>query len=205
MRVLLIFLLLLLCGGCEVVYIDEQPVFDDAAAVLAMYPPVDQRQRFKNRPDAQGQGSCVQASISLCGLQQNIEAAEMLLVDSKYGPPVLGGSWPERVKEYCQQRNIPIVSVEGAQTLEFIEAACRNGRFAAITYGQAHMICCVGVSEDGQTFWIWDNNDPEREPQPVDRRTFEYQHRVYGGGWCVILLTPAPVAWRAPEKAEWMP
>ena len=63
--------------------------------------PAGERQRFRN-PD----GSCVQCSIGMMGVDLNIPAAEMLLWDSEYGPAVRGGSWPERVKEYCEARKI---------------------------------------------------------------------------------------------------
>jgi hypothetical protein len=180
----------------------EPWVADTRAAIAAMVPPVDCRERYRNRPDAAGAGSCVQASLGYCGLVLNVDALATLLENSEYGPPVLGGSWPERVKEYCAQRRVDIVSVEGQPTVAAIEQAALNGRPVAITYGDSHMIVCLGVSDEGHTFWLWDNNDPTANPRPVDRQTFERQHRATGGGWCVIPIAAAPAPWVPPGGAK---
>jgi hypothetical protein len=156
--------------------------------------------RFKNRPDPKnGEGSCVQASMSMCGNHAGIPAAELLLVKSRYGDPVLGGSWPQRVQDYCRDRKIPIWNVEGAQGLDWIEWQLRRGGYAAITYGVAHMITAVGVSDDGESFWIVDNNYPT-ECREVSRSVFVREHRRFGGGWAVILKTPGPPPWVLPDR-----
>lgn len=157
--------------------------------------------RFRNVADpTDGSGSCVQASLSMCGAHHGIPAAETLLIDSPYGPAELGGSFPRRVKDYCQRRGILIYSIEGTQTVEWIVWALQRGCFVGITYGRAHMICAVAVAEDGSWFEIVDNNYPE-EVRRVDRKTFVHEHRVHGGGWCVILDTPGPPCWAKAREA----
>ena len=49
--------------------------------------PAEIRRWFRN-PD----GSCVQCSIGMCGVDQNVPAAASLLWDTDYGPRVRGGS-----------------------------------------------------------------------------------------------------------------
>lgn len=166
-----------------------------AAPVLAQHEffmPREQFERFKNRVGPKGEGSCVQASISMCGAHHGLPPAELLLVDSPYGPAELDGSWPERVERYAASRGMPIWNVEGAQTIEWIEWALDRGCYAAITYGDRHMICAVG--RRGNDFYICDNNYPS-EIRRVSREVFLREHRHHGGGWCVILKTAGPPPW----------
>lgn len=170
-----------------------------ALAQHDFFMPVEQFARFKNIPDAKGSGSCVQASLSMCGAHHGMPAAEFLLVQSEYGPPELGGSWPERVERYAQKRGMPIWNVEGSQSVEWIAWALRRGAYVGITYGQAHMIAAVGISADGQQFYVCDNNYPT-EIRKVTRDVFVREHRTYGGGWCVILKTFGPPPWTNPKR-----
>jgi len=157
--------------------------------------PVSEFLRFRNVADPRdGSGSCVQASLSMVGAHHGVPPLEYLLTDSPYGPAELGGSYPARVKRYCQKREVAIYSVEGSETIRWIDWALHRGCFVAITYGQAHMITAVAVSEDGSWFEVCDNNYPE-EVRRVDRQTFIHEHRVHGGGWCVIAATPGPPCW----------
>jgi hypothetical protein len=169
-----------------------------SAVVLGQenYVPADQRERMRN-PD----GSCVQCSIAIAGIHHNIPAAEFLLWNSQYGPAVRGGSWPERVEAFCKDRKIPIYNVEGTQTIQWIDWALQTGRYAAVTYGIAHMITAVGISDDGQYYYLVDNNTPSRIDK-VSRTKFIWEHRRYGGGWCVILNGPVPAPWVAPSQEE---
>jgi hypothetical protein len=164
--------------------------------------PTSSLARYKNIPHPQnGQGSCVQASLSMVGLHQNVPAAECLLrSDPEYGPPELGGSYPSRVAAYAARRGMAIYNVEGSDTLQWIDWALRNGRYAAITYGRAHMIIATGMTPDGSRYQIVDNNYPT-EPRWVSRDVFVREHRGYAGGWTVILDTPAPLPWIAPAAA----
>jgi len=160
--------------------------------------PEGQFARFKNRPSASGEGSCVQASIACQGAHAGVPAAEFLLENSPYGPAELGGSWPERVERYAQSRGMAIYNVEGTPTIDYIDWALERGCYVSITYGQAHMINTVGRKPSGE-YILWDNNFPT-ELRTVDRSTFLQEHRSYGGGWCVILRGPAPPPWqRAPS------
>ena len=59
-------------------------------------------------------GSCVQCSIGMCGITQNVPAAYTLLWDTQYGSRVRGGSWPSRVEGYCEDRDIKAFNVTGA-------------------------------------------------------------------------------------------
>ena len=156
--------------------------------------PTDIFVRRKNRPDSRGSGSCVQASLSMVGAHHHCPPAAMLLEDSEYGKAVLGGSWPERVADYCKARNIPIVNVEGNQSVQAIEACLRTGRYCGVTYGQAHMICAVGMTPDAKTFYIVDNNYPD-EVRAVDRNTFISEHRGYAGGWTAYINDGSPPPW----------
>lgn len=157
--------------------------------------PREQFERFRNVADPKdGSGSCVQASLSMCGAHHGIPAAESLLVDSPYGPAELGGSFPRRVEKYCQARNIAIYSIEGSETLEWIDWALARGCYVGITYGRGHMIAAVAAADDGSWFEIVDNNHPG-EVRRVSRTVFVHEHRLHGGGWCVILDTPGPAPW----------
>lgn len=160
--------------------------------------------RYRNLPDpSNGEGSCVQASMAYCGCHHGCPPAETLLRRSRYGEPELGGSWPDRVARYCQQRRIPVANVEGVETQRWIEWGLRTGRSVAITYGYAHMIAAVGMTEDRQTFFLWDNNYPG-VVRAVPRATFYREHRSFGGGWCVVILNPyEPIPWVGPPMERW--
>jgi hypothetical protein len=159
--------------------------------------PTDQRTRMRN-PD----GSCVQCSIAIAGVHHNIPSAEFLLVDSEYGRKVRGGSYPSRVEGYCRERKIDIWNIEGSQSMQWIEWALSTGRYVALTFGRAHMQTAVGMSADRQTFFVVDNNSPQRV-DTYTRDRFLQLHRTHGGGWCVILKGPVPAPWQAPPFTNW--
>jgi len=168
--------------------------------------PRQQFERFKNRADpTNGEGSCVQASMSMAGAHHGVAPAEYLLHGHpKYGPAVLGGSWPDRVERYCEERRIPVYNVEGSQSVDWIDWALQRGCYAVITYGHAHMIVAVGISEDGRWYYICDNNYPG-EIRKVSRSTFVSEHRSFSGGWCVILKTCGPPPWALAEPERRSP
>lgn len=158
--------------------------------------PVEQRLRFRNKRGPRGQGSCVYASISLCGAHHNLPSAEYLLEEHPiWGPPVLDGSYPERVERDMANRRypIPIWNISGTQTINWIDHFLEQGSWVAITYGERHMITATGKTQDG-SYWIVDNNYPQEE-RLVLREVFLREHRRTGGGWCVILKTPGPPPW----------
>jgi hypothetical protein len=138
----------------------------------------------------------------MAGVHHNVPAAEMLLWDSEYGPRVRGGSGPSRVSDYCKARNIPVYNVSGSQTMAWVDWALTTGRYVAITWGSAHMITAVGISADGQTYYVCDNNSPHKI-SPYSRETFRRYHARYGGGWAVIIKGPRPVAWIGPQVVPW--
>lgn len=157
--------------------------------------PQAQFERFKNIEDPRdGSGSCVQASLSMVGAHHGIAAFEFLLVNSPYGPAETGGSTPSRVVRYARQRGVAIYSVEGSETIQWIEWALLRGCYVGITYGQAHMITAIACGEQGEWFEVVDNNFPS-EVRRVDRDIFIREHRIHGGGWCVIPQTPGPAPW----------
>lgn len=166
------------------------------STAFGQYVPAEQRERFRN-PD----GSCVQCAIAIAGVHHSLPAAEFLLWDSEYGPAVRGGAWPERVESYCKERKIPIYNVEGSQSIQWIDWALQTGRYAAVTFGIAHMITAVGISPDGQEYYVVDNNTPTKVDK-VSREQFIWQHRRYGGGWCVILDGTIPTPWTAPQASD---
>jgi len=148
--------------------------------------PAEQRTRFRNTD-----GSCVQCSLSMAGVAANVPAAQTLLWASEFGPALRGGSDPARVTAYCNARAIKAWNVTGPQTTAWVLWALRTGRPAAITWGPAHMITALGISDDGQHIALCDNNSPQRIDW-VTIQQFTARHQSYRGGWAIILDTPRP-------------
>lgn len=140
-------------------------------------------------------GSCVQCSISMCGVWQNCPQASTLLFDSPYGTKVRGGSGPSRVEAYSDRRSIPCYNVTGSNTWDWMKWAALTGRMSAIGCFGSHV----------QTL-LWFNPDPA-DPKPwkvrnnwhgTTDKTAEYteaqfrKHHLASGQWVVILKTPPP-------------
>jgi hypothetical protein len=159
--------------------------------------PAELRELYRN-PD----GSCVQCSIGMCGIDANVPEAYTLLVDSEFGSKVRGGSWPGRVTEYAKERGIKCWNVTGRQTYDAMSWACDTGRCAAIGFKTSHFCTLLGsqVGRDGQRRWfVCDNNTPEKVDE-YDDQEFRALHQA-SGPWCVILdQPPAPVR---PRYAKW--
>jgi hypothetical protein len=158
--------------------------------------PRELRELFRN-PD----GSCVQCSIGMCGIDGNVPEAYTLLVDSEFGAKVRGGSWPARVEEYARQRGIRCWNVTGADTYKAMGWACESGRCAAIGFKTAHFCTLLGSQGSGadRRWFVCDNNTPQRVDE-YDDDTFRAQH-LASGPWCVILdCPPAP---RRPQYRKW--
>ena len=85
-------------------------------ARLAVDLPPQVRRWFRN-PD----GSCVQCSIGMCGVDQNVPAAATLLWDTEYGRRERGGSGPSRVARYCRERKIRVYNVTGRNTWDWMK------------------------------------------------------------------------------------
>lgn len=156
--------------------------------------PAEIRQWYRN-PD----GSCVQCSLGMCGVWNNVPAATTLLWDTQYGRAERGGSWPTRVANYSRERGIPIYNVTGRSTFDWMEWAAKTGRFAAIGAGMAHFQTLYGRDGDAGRWYVCNNNSPSR----IDEYTPEQFRRLHlaSGPWVVILDTPAPPA--VPEYRQW--
>lgn len=164
------------------------------ATSFHMEVPKEYRGWFRN-PD----GSCVQCSISLCGLWNNVPAATTLLWDTEYGSKVRGGSYPGRVAEYAKRRGIPIYNVTGRDTWEWMDWACKTGRFAAIGAGGSHFQCLYGWDPPSDTYYVNNNNSTARIDTYSDA-AFRRLH-LASGQWCVILdVPPGPPV---PVYAKW--
>lgn len=168
-----------------------------ALSALDQSMPEAQRVRYRN-PD----GSCVWCSIGMTGVQAANANAASILWNSEYGPAERRGAWPERVAEAARKRGLPIYNVQGQATEPWLDWALATGRWAGVTYWQAHMVAAAGMSEDGRTIRICDNNSPWKF-QDMPREVFYQRHRVHGGGWAVILQGPPPIPWIAPPQIAW--
>lgn len=153
--------------------------------------PADMRAWYRN-PD----GSCVQCSIGMCGVDQNVPAAATLLWDTKYGPAERGGSWPSRVAGYCRSRGIRAWNVTGETTWEWMAWAVATGRGAAIGAGTAHFQTLVG----GGDSWLVCNNNSTDRIDEYDAAAFRRLH-LASGQWVVVLDYPPHPA--RPEYVVW--
>ena len=153
-------------------------------------------------------GSCVQCSISMCGVWQNVPAASTLLWDTEYGPRVRGGSYPSRVESYCDARKIPVYNVTGEATIDWIKWASKTGRMSAIGCYSNHFQTCLYYNPDPNDLKPWKvkNNwgvsggDNIRSYNAFTDAQFRKNH-LASGRWVVILKAPPPpplpryVAW----------
>lgn len=156
--------------------------------------PAEVRVWFRN-PD----GSCVQCSIGMCGVWQNVPAATTLLWDTEYGPKVRGGSYPSRVEDYCDRRQIPAYNITGSNTWDWMKWCAKTGRMAAIGAGRAHFQTLVYWSEDNDRWYVCNNNSPTR----IDEYTWSEFRSLHlsSGQWVVILKTPPPPP--MPKFVQW--
>ena len=163
---------------------------------LAVDLPTEQRVRFRN-PD----GSCVQCSIGMLGVHQNVPAAEMLLWRSEYGPAERGGSGPSRVARYCRERGIKVYNITGSQTWDWMRWACATNRGAAIGAGTNHFQTLVGHDPQRGLWYVCNNNSPTRI-DTYDEAAFKRLHLAIGQ-WIVVLDYPAPAKPPATKFADW--
>lgn len=164
------------------------------AGELAMDIPPELREWYRN-PD----GSCVQCSLGMCGLDQNVPAAATLLWDTEYGPRERGGSYPERVARYCDRRGIRAFNVTGATTWEWMQWAAMTGRACAIGAGSAHFQTLAGYNPESQKWYVCNNNSPER----IDEYSNDGFRRLHlaSGPWIVALDGPPHPA--RPKYIQW--
>jgi len=161
---------------------------------LAVDLPKEVRQWFFN-PD----GSCVQCSIGMCGVDQNVPAAATLLWDTEYGSRERGGSGPSRVARYCRQRGIRVYNVTGTATWDWMKWAVENGRGAAIGAGRRHFQTLVGHDPTTGTWYVCNNNSPGRIDAYSDA-AFRRLH-LASGQWVVVLDYPPHPA--RPKYVRW--
>ena len=153
----------------------------------------EMRRNFRN-PD----GSCVQCSLGMVGVDQNVPEAATLLFDSRYGPAERGGSGPSRVARYSRERGIKIYNITGSPTFAWMDWAVRNGRGAAIGAGRSHFQTLMG--RDDRKWYVCNNNSTHRIDS-YSASGFRKLHRA-SGLWCVILDAPPHPA-RAAYKRWW--
>ena len=156
--------------------------------------PAEIRRWFRN-PD----GSCVQCSIGMCGVDQNVPAAASLLWDTDYGPRVRGGSGPSRVARYCRERNIRVWNITGGSTWDWMKWACATGRGAAIGAGSNHFQTLMGYEPAAGRWYVCNNNSPQRI-DVYDEAGFRRLH-LASGQWVVILDYPPHPA--RPHYVRW--
>ena len=163
-------------------------------ARLAMDLPQEYRVWYRN-PD----GSCVQCSIGMCGIDQNIPAAATLLWDTEYGNRERGGSGPSRVSRYCRERNIRVYNITGRSTWDWMKWACSTGRGAAIGAGSYHFQTLMGFDGATGTWYVCNNNSPQR----IDAYSESGFRRLHlaSGQWIVILDYPPHPA--RPQYVAW--
>lgn len=169
--------------------------YAETPALLSMQLTTESREYFHNNYNP---GSCVQCSIGMCGVWCNSPAAACLLWDTEYGERVRGGSWPSRVEQYCNERQIPIWSITGPDTIEWCRWAVKTGRFAAIGAGPNHFQTLYGYDYEHRMWLVCNNNSPS----VIDRYTEDGFRRLHyqSGPWVVILQRPRSAV---PVLTEW--
>jgi hypothetical protein len=156
--------------------------------------PADIREWYRN-PD----GSCVQCSLGIQGVDQNVPAASTLLWDTEYGLRERGGSDPYRVAAYAIKRGLKLWNVTGSATYDWMKWACMTGRGAAIGAGGAHFQSLFGYDPQTGNWYVCNNNSPQK----IDCYTDQSFHRLHeaSGRWCVVLDAPPHPA--RPEYVKW--
>lgn len=144
-------------------------------------------------------GDCVQDSIGMCGIWQNVPVAYTLLWKTEYGPAVRGGSGPSRVEAYAERRGMRIYNVTGSNTWEWMQWAAKTGRFAAIGAGSNHFQTLYAWEPRENVWYVCNNNSPSR----VDRYTWAEFRRLHlaSGQWIVVLDYPPSPA--VPVYVQW--
>ncbi len=176
-RQLLVCFAVVLCSGTSLAIEPPDPR-------LSVDLPKDIRHWYRN-PN----GSCVQCSLGMMGVDQNVPAAATLLWDTEYGSRVRGGSGPSRVARYCRERNSRVYNITGRETWDWMKWATRTGRGAAIGAGTNHFQTLFGYDEENGVWYVCNNNTPHR----IDSYSESGFRRLHlaSGQWIVILDYPA--------------
>jgi hypothetical protein len=185
----------LACGalwiGCQMAKgADETGTWD------ALDIPSDHRKWFLNFTNP---GSCVQCSIGMCGVDQNVPEASTLLWDTDYGKKEWHGSYPGRVENYAAKRGMRIYNVTGTTTWEWMKWSCETGRGCAIGAGGFHFQTLVGYNRATNEWRVCNNNSPEKITTYSDD-AFRRLH-LASGQWVVILDYPPHPA--IPKYRTW--
>lgn len=137
-----------------------------------------------------GDGSCVQLSIGICGVRMNQPNAAMLPWDTIYGAAERKGATPSRVAAYCQKRGIRCYNVTGSSTWQWMRYAALTGRSAAIGFDYRHFQTLMDYHAASETWYVCDNRNP-REVNGYSDDEFRRLH-LASGQWCVVLYGHAP-------------
>ncbi len=138
-------------------------------------------------------GSCVQCSISNCGVWQNVPQASTLLFDTDYGSRVRGGSGPSRVEAYCDRRSIPAYNITGSSTWEWMKWSAKTGRMAAIGCFSAHFQTLLYYESGAEKPWKVRNNWYGTTSTYYEWTEEEFRrHHLASGQWIVVLKTASP-------------
>jgi hypothetical protein len=143
-------------------------------------------------------GSCVQCSISNCGVWQNCPQASTLLFNSDYGSRQHGGSGPGRVEAYSDKRQIPVYNVTGnnyEDTRPWMIWASRTGRMAAIGCFGSHFQTELYHSDDPNDPKPWKVRNNWRGITDTYYQWTEDEFKKFhmqSGPWVVVLKTPPP-------------
>jgi hypothetical protein len=149
-----------------------------------------------------GSGLCVFTSLDHSARWQNCEALIGFRDFMTHQP---GGGYPSKV-----DRMIPLMARSKGKPAPgyvqhtggdpaLLDLAIKTGRMPAVTYGYserygrpvAHMVNLIHL--DGRLACVLDNNFPGADKlEWMDRDEFLRRWRMMGGGWCVVLLAPAP-------------
>lgn len=165
-----------------------------AAGELAGEVPAAVRAWYRN-PD----GSCVQCSIGMSGIQMANPNAATLLWDTEYGPKQRGGSGPDRVARYAKSRGLALFNVTGAPTFDWMKWAARNGRWCAIGAASNHFQTLTDYDPAAGRWFVCNNNSTGKIDE-YSEDGFRQLH-LASGRWCVILDGPACAA--PPRYIKW--
>jgi hypothetical protein len=160
--------------------------------------PSDLRAWFRN-PD----GSCVQCSAGLVGMNSNLPTWTFLLWDTEYGRAQRGGSWPGRVAAYAKQRGMRIFNVTGnsfEDTRPWMLWASKTNRYAAIGAGGSHFQCLYGYIPGAAKPWLVNNNN---STSAIDEYTEEGFRRLHMASGAWVFIPDEPASAPPPRIVEW--
>ena len=156
--------------------------------------PADKRRWYSN-PD----GSCVQCSIGMCGLDQNYPVASTLLWDSDWGKAERGGSYPGRVASYAEKRGMRLYNITGDDVYLWMRWCMKTGRTCAIGAGSSHFQTLAGWDEKTDTYFVVNNNSTSK----VDKYSWPEFKRLHESSGKWIVAIDAPPHPLRPQYVKW--